>query len=370
MKVNIENKENYAQGNYGMNQKSDKTELTFVKSHAFKNSVTSKVNLGYANLPENFKNYLPSQSLANSSIKNLTESGPKPFSIRSSLMTSNEIQPVNALHGDANRFHPIKQQTTTYPDHLQQYIPTILNHYKVNSSKNKIDAHSISENWRHKNIQKVKLFEIIFNFCTYFGLKSRTFFTANNIFDRVMHSSDAFRNESMTLTALAAFFMAAKYEEIYPPAIGDVCKLLHDKYTKESILEMESKILLVIQFNMVYVSPLDAMELIANQWDIKCPDVLQMATFVISVFCFDISIDIHNLFKLAIFALSTSMRITKDQFLFKADSSLSSEENYHFLKAQKKIIALIEEQKIVCFSSQHGSKFQRLKSYVLDKISG
>lgn len=368
LKINLENKENHANYNNLLTSKNEKNDHVFLKSNAFKNSITHKVNSGYANLHESFKLPPNTQSINNSSTKIMKETTTK-FQFNKNFLgcfkdSAKPMTPQIDLQKQSTlKIFPVQ------PDHLKQYIPGILSHYKINLYKNKVEPNSIKDNWKMKNLQKIKTFETIFNLCTYFGLKSRTFFTANNIFDRYYHFSDDHKNESMTLMAIASFFLAAKFEEIYPPSISDVCKILNHKFSAEGIFEMEGKILLVLQFNMIYVSPLDTMELIANQWELKCNESLQMAIFVLSLYCFDHSIDLHDPFKLAIFSLSISTRIVRDQFLFRADAALSSEENYFYLKNTKKIIANIEVQKLTCFDAFHSAKLENLKKFVCEKIS-
>jgi cyclin B len=44
--------------------------------------------------------------------------------------------------------------------------------------------------------------------------------------------------------------IACKYEEIYPPIVRDFVYITDNAYTKEEILEMERKMLQVLDFNI------------------------------------------------------------------------------------------------------------------------
>jgi cyclin B len=56
-------------------------------------------------------------------------------------------------------------------------------------------------------------------------------------------------------------FIACKYEEIYPPNVKEFVYVCDRTYTKEEILEMESRILLTIEFTLTHTSSLRFLEL-------------------------------------------------------------------------------------------------------------
>ena len=251
---------------------------------------------------------------------------------------------------------------------LQEYVPAIFNHYKINANKNKVNPFIISEEFKSKLENKMKLFEVIYNFCSYFNLQPRTFFTANNIFDRYIHSLVSYRDCNPTLIAVASFFIAAKYEEIYPPSLQEVCQLLKNRYSREAVIEMEGQIIGILDFNFVYVCPLDIMELMTSQWNLRNKETLFTSVFILKLFCFDVTIDSQNVFKLAIFAIGIAQRIIKDQFCFKTDTLITSEDNFQFLRSLKKIITGVEIAGLACFDMGYHVVFQKLKDFVKDKI--
>jgi len=44
--------------------------------------------------------------------------------------------------------------------------------------------------------------------------------------------------------------IAAKYEEIYPPALNDFLQVSENKFTKAMVLQMEKEILLTLDFKV------------------------------------------------------------------------------------------------------------------------
>ena len=55
---------------------------------------------------------------------------------------------------------------------------------------------------------------------------------------------------------MAAIFVAAKYEEIYPPALKEFSEVTDNTFSKSDILDMESKILISLDFNLTVASSL------------------------------------------------------------------------------------------------------------------
>jgi hypothetical protein len=251
---------------------------------------------------------------------------------------------------------------------LQQYISSIFSHYKTNASKNKSHSLMVPEVWRADCVQKIKIIESVFNLCTFFNLRSRTFFTANNIFDRFVNHPTTPRSQDLSLAALTAFFMAAKFEEIYPPSINDVCQALDNQFAPATVFETEGRILTLLEFNFLYVCPLDVMELIATQWNVSEPAVIQTGILLLSLFCFDDSIDGHNTLKLAIFALSVAHRLERGQPLPRGEFVLSSDDTSRFLRRMKRFLGQMDLQRVTCFDTKQKERFGRIMGFVFDKV--
>ncbi|CAD8113742.1 unnamed protein product [Paramecium primaurelia] len=92
-----------------------------------------------------------------------------------------------------------------------------------------------------------------------FKLQSETLYMTINLIDRYLAKNTIMRNK-LQLVGIASLFIASKYEEIYAPELKDFVCVCDNAYTKEEILEMESKILLTIQFQLTFTSPLKFLE--------------------------------------------------------------------------------------------------------------
>ena len=60
----------------------------------------------------------------------------------------------------------------------------------------------------------------------------------------------------LQLVGVTAMFVASKYEEMYPPEIGDFAFVTDNTYTKFQIRQMEMKILRALNFSLGRPLPL------------------------------------------------------------------------------------------------------------------
>ncbi len=90
-----------------------------------------------------------------------------------------------------------------------------------------------------------------------FKLKMETLFIAVNLIDRYLEATvEIVPKSKFQLFGIASLFIAAKYEEIYPPGLADFVYVCADTYTGDQILEIEGIILNTLSFNLVYSSSL------------------------------------------------------------------------------------------------------------------
>ena len=79
-----------------------------------------------------------------------------------------------------------------------------------------------------------------------YKMHQQTLAMAVNIIDRYL-SEVAVPRSSLQLVGITAIFMAAKYEEIYPPDISDYVRVCNETYSAEEIIDFEGQILLQLK---------------------------------------------------------------------------------------------------------------------------
>ena len=58
------------------------------------------------------------------------------------------------------------------------------------------------------------------------------------------------QRSKLQLVGTAAMFIASKYEEIYPPDVGEFVYITDDTYNKRQVLRMEHLVLKVLGFDL------------------------------------------------------------------------------------------------------------------------
>lgn len=92
-----------------------------------------------------------------------------------------------------------------------------------------------------------------------FKLLPETLFMAVNLIDRYCQLIKMTRTKYQLL-GITSLFIAAKYEEIYPPELKEFVYVTDNAYTKTDVLEMEGQIISTLDFNLLSISPLRFLE--------------------------------------------------------------------------------------------------------------
>ena len=194
-----------------------------------------------------------------------------------------------------------------FEDAMQPYYEQILAHLTATQQANRVSENPMECQVEVNKRMRLVLFNWLLQVHQKYDLKTRTFFLACNIFDRFVGSKRVRRGE-LQLIGLASLLIASKYEDIYPPEVDQLCQLTEHFFNREQLLAQESEILSGLSFNLVFVASLDIMELIAKVWKISCPEVINLATFVLHIFAFYHFGDKFEVLKLASFALLYALR--------------------------------------------------------------
>ncbi|XP_074651270.1 G2/mitotic-specific cyclin-A-like [Tubulanus polymorphus] len=82
-----------------------------------------------------------------------------------------------------------------------------------------------------------------------YKLHRETLHLAVNYIDRFLSQMSVLRGK-LQLVGAASMFLAAKFEEIYPPDVGEFVYITDDTYSKKQVLRMEHLILKVLSFEV------------------------------------------------------------------------------------------------------------------------
>jgi hypothetical protein len=132
---------------------------------------------------------------------------------------------------------------------LIEYGPTILEEYfnEQENIKNVLEKHTITPEMRLKMVDwMIEIFTII-------QTNDITFFNAVNIMDNFFYkSNNSYQPSDLHLIGICSIFIASKFCDINPIRLKFLVeKIGHDKFSKEEIINMEEKILNVLQYDIL-----------------------------------------------------------------------------------------------------------------------
>ncbi|EFJ27369.1 hypothetical protein SELMODRAFT_230742 [Selaginella moellendorffii] len=87
-----------------------------------------------------------------------------------------------------------------------------------------------------------------------FKLMPETLYLTINIIDRYLSLQQVSR-KYLQLVGVTSMLIAAKYEEVWAPVVGDFVFISDDAYTDDQLLSMEKKMLNTLRFNLTVPTP-------------------------------------------------------------------------------------------------------------------
>ena len=103
--------------------------------------------------------------------------------------------------------------------------------------------------------------------CSEFMLKRETFHMAASHLDRFLMSFGPVQKNEFQLVGLAAMYIAAKIEEIFPPKLEDWAKSADEGYSHQAIRAMEVFMLRHIRWHVLPPTAFNYLSWLMTQWD-------------------------------------------------------------------------------------------------------
>lgn len=85
-----------------------------------------------------------------------------------------------------------------------------------------------------------------------YGLLPQTLHIAVLLIDHFLAKSLTIARQRLQLVGISAMFIAAKYEEIYPPEAADFVKITDNAYTRDEVFQMESTMLSTVGYRVTF----------------------------------------------------------------------------------------------------------------------
>ena len=93
-----------------------------------------------------------------------------------------------------------------------------------------------------------------------FKMWAETLYVTVGIIDKTLMRWKDFKKADLQLLGITALHIAGKYEEIYPPELKTILDVIENAVNRDNVCKLESKILEILDFDMVWPSILRFME--------------------------------------------------------------------------------------------------------------
>jgi len=140
-------------------------------------------------------------------------------------------------------------------DHLcvTEYVQDMYHHFCIKEKTTSVRPGYMDNQPRINEGMRSILVDWLVDVHLKFELVPETLYLNVSIIDRYLESSQVTR-QKLQLVGVAALLIASKYEEIYPPDIGDLVYICDKAYTKKDIVQMEETILKTLEYRITIPS--------------------------------------------------------------------------------------------------------------------
>jgi cyclin B len=196
-------------------------------------------------------------------------------------------------------------------------------------------------------------------------LNDDTIFMAMNIMDRYI-SKYKVKNSEFQLIGIASYFIASKYEDIYPPYLDELSKICNFIYTPDDIIKKEYEILSGLNFDILYNSSYKFLTFLHSICDKENMKLFYLAQFILELSLENLEILEYSQCKRAMAALLLAKKIMKIKKSWN-DVKLYYNYNENEIKnIQKKMIILLNN---VMKSKNKNSVFEKFESSRYKSVS-
>ncbi|KAJ8727125.1 hypothetical protein PYW08_015522 [Mythimna loreyi] len=133
--------------------------------------------------------------------------------------------------------------------HVVEYRQDIYEYMKEIEAKNRANPRYMRKQPDITHLMRSILIDWLVEVCDEYNQQSETLHLAVSYVDRFLSYMSVVRTK-LQLVGTAATYIAAKYEEVYPPEVSEFVYITDDTYTKREVLRMEHLILKVLSFDL------------------------------------------------------------------------------------------------------------------------
>ncbi|XP_053600474.1 cyclin-A2 [Plodia interpunctella] len=133
--------------------------------------------------------------------------------------------------------------------HVVEYRDDIYQYMREIEVKNRANPRYMRKQPDITHMMRSILIDWLVEVCDEYNQQNETLHLAVSYVDRFLSYMSVVRTK-LQLVGTAATYIAAKYEEVYPPEVSEFVYITDDTYTKREVLRMEHLILKVLSFDL------------------------------------------------------------------------------------------------------------------------
>lgn len=148
----------------------------------------------------------------------------------------------------------LKPSAKNDPQQLKIYFDEIFKFLESSEHQYQSSPNYISQQSEINHTSRAFLIDWLISIHGKFKLVQETLYISVNLIDRYLEKRSV-NKKQLQLVGITAIFIAAKYEEIYPPRARDFLLTADNAYTKQHLVKMEIDMLKVAEFQITFPTP-------------------------------------------------------------------------------------------------------------------
>ena len=186
-----------------------------------------------------------------------------------------------------------------YPQNVDEYFDEICDVLNSNEEKYLPDPNYMAKQKDINHRMRAILIDWLIDVHLKYKMVPQTMYIAVNLIDRFLSMNETTRVK-LQLVGVTSMFIASKYEEIYPPELKDFVYITDNAYVKSEVLDMESKMLGSLNFDITFPTQWSFLQIFRKKLD------LDQKTFNFAWFLMELSLINYKMLKFKMSQIAAS----------------------------------------------------------------
>ena len=186
-----------------------------------------------------------------------------------------------------------------YPQNVDEYFDEICTELYGSEEKYLPDPNYMAKQKDINHRMRAILIDWLIDVHLKYKMVPQTMYIAVNLIDRFLSMNETTRVK-LQLVGVTSMFISSKYEEIYPPELKDFVYITDNAYVKSQVLDMESKMLGSLNFDITFPTQWSFLQIFRKKFD------LEQKTFNYAWFLMELSLINYKMLKFKMSQIAAS----------------------------------------------------------------